>query len=129
MRLIKASLTAHVRPTTMILGEDNRKRWSDLDVLIMQAYQILEDERCGQCGLPRWICHNEDPKLQVRVLEDYCFVRAEIEQRDEDTKEKPKGTVLYPEMYHRDNLPLHKLRESYYEQRAAEAAQAVEEQD
>lgn len=110
----------------MILGLDNRKKWSELDVLIMAAYKALQSERCNQCGLYRWICQNEDPKLQVKVKEDYCFVKAEIEKHDEGVKEKPKGTILQPEMFHLADLPLHKLRDSYHEQLRVEAEAEAE---
>lgn len=105
----------------MILGSDNRKKWSSLDILLNLAYQTLQAERCGQCGNYRWICQNSDPKLNVRIKDDYCFVKAELEKEDESRKEKAKGTQLIPEMYHRDDLPLHQLRDSYREQQEEEA--------
>lgn len=111
----------------MILGSDSRKAWSDLDVLIMQAYEMYKREQCQQCFQPRWLCHNEDPKLQVRIKEDRCFIAAEIEKDKAGRKDEDQhGISLYPEPYHLDGLPLHKLRDSYRQQREAELAEAAE---
>src|SRR5690606_2250989 len=52
LTLIEAAITAHVRPTTMILGADNRKAYSDMDVLLLQAYQTIQNEKCPQHGGP-----------------------------------------------------------------------------
>lgn len=119
----------------MILGADNRKPWSDLDVLVMQAYQIIEDERCGQCGMPRWLCHNADQRLMVRVKTDRCMARVEMDEFEEKRQEgKKKGEdeegAAYPEFYLRpdaEGMDLVEFRALYYEQLRAE--QADDEQD
>jgi hypothetical protein len=107
----------------MILGLDNRKKWSKLDVIVMQAYQGLQDERCGQCGLPRYICHNSDSRLQVRIKEDKCWVKPEISAHEKRRSKDDdfEGGTAYPEVYSRDETPLHKFREPYYAALAAEA--------
>lgn len=111
----------------MILGEDNRKAWSPLDVLVMQAYQIIEDERCGQCGLPRWLCKNADPRLQVRVKIDDCYASQEVKKEEERrSKDDDKSGVAYPEFYAIDGTPLHEFRALYYEQLAADRAEEDE---
>lgn len=127
LSLIKASLAAGVRPTTMILGEDNRKPWSHLDVLIMQAYQIIEDERCSQCGAPRWLCRNEDPRLQVKIKVDDCYAKQEISKFEDSRKDKDKGGVAYPEFYTTDGTPLEDFRALYYKQLAEERAEERDE--
>ncbi|MBT2484855.1 MULTISPECIES: hypothetical protein [unclassified Microbacterium] len=130
MSLIKASLAAGVRPTTMILGEDNRKPWSHLDVLIMQAYQIVKDEQCSQCGLPRWLCRNSDPRLQVKVKFDDCYASNEVKKEEKKhVNDDSKSGVAYPEFYSTDDTPLSDFRSLYYEQLAAERAEEVEDED
>lgn len=130
MSLIKAALAAGVRPTTMILGEDNRKAWSTLDVLVMQAYQIVLDEQCQQCGLPRWLCRNEDPRLQVKVKFDDCYAANEVkaaEKKHADDDTKPG--VAFPEFYTTDGSQLSEYRALYYEQLAAERAEAEDDDE
>lgn len=112
----------------MILGEDNRKAWSELDVLIMQAYQIVEDERCSQCGLPRWLCHNSDPRLQVRMKQDFCYAASEAKEAEKRRKDDDEGGSFYPEFYVvQGDTPLIDFRKSYYEDLAAERAESEDE--
>lgn len=110
----------------MLLGKDNRKRWSDLDILIMQAYQIVQDEKCSQCGWPRWICQSDDPKLQVRVKEYHCYAKQELEKHAEGNREKAeKGVSTYPEWYHLDGRPLIEFRAEYLEETTREALDGI----
>lgn len=114
----------------MLLGADNRKKWSHLDILVMQAYQTVQDEKCSQCGYPRWICQSDDPKLQVRVNEYHCYGKQELEKYDEAHREDgQKGVSTYPEWYHLDGEPLINFRDLYYEQQAREAASEAAEED
>jgi hypothetical protein len=102
--LIEASITAGIRPTSMILHTQPNKRWDEFDFLCIEAHQIVLNERCGQCGLPRWICHNEDPDMGFKAIQDTCFAMKEIEILDERKSSNkdykaPKGTKTRPEPY------------------------------
>ena len=106
----------------MILGADNRKRWSSLDVMILQAYQIMEDERCAQHGGPAWLCDHSDPKLQVRIKESSCYAKRELEIAEDARKDKDdKGVVLVPEFYDLDGRPLESFRATYRAEKMREA--------
>lgn len=107
----------------MILGKDNRKKWSALDVLIMQAYQVLQDERCQHCGYPVWICHNPDARLIARKKVDKCWIDEEVDTWREAMKDDDDVKYVRPEIYARDKTPLHKFRRSYHDSLAAEAAE------
>lgn len=103
----------------MILHTQPSKKWTTHDFLLLQAYQILQDERCGQCGLPRYICHNDDPRIRVRVEEDSCAIKGAVESRERmNSKNKnyvaPVGTQLQPEPYTSDGSDLVSFREPYY---------------
>ena len=101
----------------MILGADNREAWSREDVVLMTAYQILEDERCSKCGLFIWQCQSDDMQLDVKVREHYCFVDAELEkarERHSKSKDPKKGVTFYPEPERRDGKPLNSMRAAYY---------------
>lgn len=112
----------------MILGADNRKKYSHLDVMILQAYQILEDERCPQHGGPRWMCDHPDGKLNFKINDIYCRVASELkDEEDKRQKNEDKGIILRPEFYDRDDRPLESFRATYYEHKAREAAEEAEE--
>ena len=63
----------------MILHKQPSKPWNKHDFLLLEAYQILEEERCGQCGLPKYICHSEDPEVRFRIEEDQCAAMVDKE--------------------------------------------------
>jgi hypothetical protein len=110
-----------VRPSALILGKDSRKPWSKWDLLIAEAYEIMQRERCGQCGLPRWICHNQEVD-HFAVVPDVCFAKREIDSAQEAEKTqrgaKPKLGVTYrPEARTGERKPLSAdvdFRERYY---------------
>lgn len=113
----------------MILGADNRKKWSEQDVLIMQAYQIWQSEKCSQHGGPVWLCDNEDSKLQVRVNEVSCYAKQELELAEESRKDDDKkGVVLVPEFYDLGGRDLVEFRDLYRQQKAREHAEEAEEE-
>jgi hypothetical protein len=122
--LIEASIKFGIRPSALILGKDSRKPWGKWDLLIAEAYQILQSERCGQCGLPIWICHSEDSDIEFDLIDDTCFATRERETVQEaDSKsagyEMPKGTVSHPVPFTRSKKPMeYEMREEYYVRRA-----------
>ena len=125
VNLIADSIEAKVRPTTMILGEDNRKAWSKMDVLIMQAYGQFKREQCTNCGHPIWICRNEDSALIARKVNVTCWITQEVDEWREKADEKEDAKFIRPEVYSRDGRELHEFRLPYYEAQAR--AQAEEE--
>jgi hypothetical protein len=105
----------------MILGSDNRKKWSALDVLVMQAYQILDNERCQECGHYRWLCLNNSPDLQLKIVRSHCYVKGEIDAEQKKNKSGDYDGELRGEFYTRSGASLHTFRKAYYEALAAES--------
>jgi len=92
------------------------------DILIAEAYEIVQREQCPQCGLPKWICGNEDNAIQFRVVQDSCSAIAEKDKKHafmtKNNKEIPPGVTLRPEPYMVDDKrQLIELREPYYRDR------------
>lgn len=121
----------------MIMGTQPREDWDEFDFLLIEAYQILEDERCGQCGLPTWICHNDmdDPEthgaiIEIALEDDTCFVKREIDAENEqnsknDSYKAPHGTVSRPKVSHALGKPLDfRVREAYYKNLIATKTEA-----
>lgn len=113
----------------MILGKDNRKRWSSLDVLIMLAYKIYLREKCPNCGYPTWICNSEDSVLIARKKTVKCWVSREVDDWREGMKEGDDAKYIRPEVYSRDGRALWEFREPYYEELARQRAEEAEEDD
>ena len=118
--LIEASITAGIRPTSMIMHTQPRGKWSEWDFLCIEAYQIVQNERCRQCGLPVWMCHNDDGDIGTKVVKDICYSTREVETKDEEASSKkgykaPKGVKTRPEPYRYSGRPLDAdVREDYY---------------
>ena len=104
----------------MLFHEQPTEPWNDFDFLLLEAYQLLQDETCSQCGNPIWICHNEEAaNVGFKVKTSKCFAQAELEkyQEKEDnkkTKKKKYGEKPYvvPFTYDNSNFP---SRVEYYQ--------------
>lgn len=114
----------------MIMGTQPRDDWDEFDFLLLEAYQILEDERCGQCGLPVWICKNEDSDIRIELEDDTCFVKREIDAVNElnsknEGYKTPHGTVSRPKVGTWSKKPLDfRVREAYYQNLLAAKTEA-----
>ncbi len=111
----------------MILGADNREAWSREDIVLMTAYQILQDEKCPKCGLFIWQCQSDDWQLDVKIREHYCYVEDELDKAREKhhkAKDAKKGISFYPEPTRRDNKPLNSMRPAYYDKLRKEREEA-----
>jgi hypothetical protein len=104
------AIEAGIRPTSLILHTQPRKKWNEHDFLLLKAYKILQDERCSQCGLPRWICHNESSDIQIAVRDDLCYAKKEIEAKANPKakagEKKRFGKTAYPSPYTISGKPL-----------------------
>lgn len=99
---MKASIAHGIRPSVLILGKDSKKPWGKWDILLAKAYQRFLNEICQQCGLPKYICHSDDNRIQFKVVEDECASTARSERAQEalvEAKKKSFGTRLYGEPY------------------------------
>lgn len=99
---MKASIAHGIRPSALLLGKDSHKPWNATDILLAKSYQRFLNELCQQCGLPKYLCHNEDNRIQFRVVEDQCESQAAAERRQDDKSKsdtKSFGVKVYSEPY------------------------------
>ena len=124
VRKIRAAITAGVRPSAIVYGKPVGDEWDAMDRALIEAYQILDDERCPECGQPTWICRNDDPNIQFEVKKDICYAKRVIEEKNadlkstKDPKERAKmkaswGAIEYPAPFTIDGSPL-PTRQEYY---------------
>jgi hypothetical protein len=116
---IKAAITAGIRPVAMLFQEQPTDPWTRFDFLLLEAYQILQDETCADCGSPIWICRNESASnVGFKIKTSRCFAKAELEkwqEREEKRKgsKKKYGESPYVIPYTYDDTPL-PSRSSFY---------------
>lgn len=102
----------------MLFQEQPNDPWVEFDFLLLEAYQILQDELCGECGNPIWICRNEEANwVGFKVKTTTCFAKAELEkwqEKQEKANKKAKyGEIPYVVPYSYDETPLPTRKDFY----------------
>lgn len=103
----------------MLFHEQPSDPWTPFDFMLLEAFQILQDETCTDCGNPIWICRNEfASNVGFKVKTSKCYGRAELEkwQEKEDKKKSSKknyGERPYIVAYTYDDSEM-PTRMSYY---------------
>jgi len=123
---MKASIAHGIRPSALILGKNSDKPWGRWDYVLAKAYQRFLNELCQQCGLPKYICHTSDNRIQFKTARDECASTAAAERAQESlTKndQKSYGVKVYGEPYLRDEaiaegMELSDFRRPYLIERA-----------
>ena len=113
----------------MLFQEQPSKEWRKHDFLLLEALQIMEQERCGQCGLPRWMCHDETGNVQFSIEEDECVVKRDIDKKNEEAAEKKSknhGISLTPSPYFVNGASWVDARDAYYKAVSARLKEQAE---
>lgn len=89
----------------MLFYEQPGDPWTPYDFKILEAYQILQDETCNQCGHPIWVCRSTSTDVDFHVRSVTCnatkaLKRAEdlrkpSKEREKDPKVKKEWGVSY----------------------------------
>jgi hypothetical protein len=96
----------------MIFHEQPTDPWIDFDFMLIEAYQILQEETCGECGNPVWVCRNEDADwIGFKVKTSICFAKEEMDKwrsaQEKKKNYKPKpGAIHYPIAFSYDDRPM-----------------------
>ena len=69
---IRAAITANIRPCAVIYREQPDTDWTTLDFQLLEAYQIIEDEKCPQCGNPVWLCRSTADNIEWASKTSVC---------------------------------------------------------
>jgi len=91
-----------------------------LNVLLMLAYQIVEDETCSSCGVPYWYGKSTVNHVAFKIEQSTCHSCAELErEREADSKNKKKehGVTKFVVPYGEADLELPTREESYRKMR------------
>lgn len=102
----------------MLFHEQPSADWTEFDFMLLEAYQILQDETCNECGNPIWVCRNEDASnVGFRVKTAKCFAKAELDKwqevQEKKSAKKSYGEYPYVVAYTYDNSPMPSRNEYY----------------
>lgn len=68
--------------------------WTNADRRLVLAYQTLQDETCGHCGNPLWLCRNTDVEWVVET--DTCFAERATADWQEKRSDKKNYNGIHP---------------------------------
>lgn len=83
----------------MIFYEQPTDPWDRFDFILLEAYQILQDETCANCGQPIWLCRSTDSNVNIKIRKATCYVTAAVEKKRE-ADEKNKARKMKPGEYY-----------------------------
>lgn len=105
-----------LRPT-----REDEGTWSGLDKKLVYAYKIMQNEICGYCKQPVWICRNDDSNIDFSIRVGTCHSKATMD-KDEERRSKSKtgklknGQYLYSVPMQVNGKPIPRgTRKRYYE--------------
>lgn len=84
-----------MRPCAMIFREQPDEPWGLFDFALVEAYTIMNDEKCQLCGNPVWLCQSTSRDVQFQVKTYTCRATKALETFKD--KNKPKGQKAKPE--------------------------------
>ena len=67
---------------------DSLKPWGRWDIVLAKAYQRFLNELCQQCGLPKYVCHTDDNRIQFKTVRDECASARVAEKAQEEMASK-----------------------------------------
>lgn len=80
----------------MLFREQPTEPWTELDFLLVEAMQILEEETCGECSNPIWICRNESASnVGFKIKTAICYAKAEMDKWQEKESKKSDSAKNY----------------------------------
>lgn len=72
----------------MILGDHTKRdkpHWADYVLAV--AFESLESEKCGKCGVPAWYAFSEDSRIAFELAEHECHSCAHKETKEKKMKD------------------------------------------
>lgn len=86
IRKIKTAITANIRPLSLVFHEQPHAPWEPFDFLLLEAYQILQDETCPKCGHFVWLCRSDNNRLDFVVRSDVCAADRKLKLDEYNSK-------------------------------------------
>ena len=61
-----------------------------MDFKVLEAYQMLRDEICPQCGHPVWLCRSKSDDIEWTANTDVCYATRRKEEAEWQQNNKSK---------------------------------------
>ena len=63
--------------------------------MLAVAFETLESEKCGKCGVPAWHAFSEDNRIAFAMDEHECHSCAHKDKEDEKVKKEKPGVTRF----------------------------------
>lgn len=106
----------------MILGKSkDRNKPHAADFVLAMAFETLEAEKCGKCGVPAWWAFSEDNSIAFAMDEHTCHSCAHKEKEDEKVKKEKPGVTRFVKAVPEEGFDELPSRKSFQESMLAKA--------
>lgn len=89
--------------------------WTPLDYALASAHEIIESERCPQCGIVAWHAYSSNSNIRFEIEDHTCESCMVLDRHNDDMKEKKPGVTptIKTSTYDDSELP---SREDWFEE-------------
>ena len=89
--------------------------------MLAVAYETLDAEKCGKCGVPAWHAFSEDNRIAFAMDEHTCHSCAHKEAEDEKVKKEKPGVTRFVKAVPEEGFEELPSRSEFQEQMLAKA--------
>jgi hypothetical protein len=93
------------------------------------AFETLESEKCGKCGVPAWHAFSEDATIAFEMDEHECHACAHKDKADEKVKKEKPGVTRFVKAVPEDGFDELPSRGDFQEQMLAKALKATKKEN
>lgn len=76
-------------PSAIIRGAKNPRKHHACDFALAMAYEMVEAEKCGKCGVPAYWAYSEDSSITFELEDVECYSCGFQEAAEAKKKSKP----------------------------------------
>lgn len=106
----------------MIIGKHkDRDKPHEADYVLATAFETLEAEKCGKCGVPAWHAFSEDNSIAFAMDEHKCHSCEHKEKEDKKVKEEKPGVTRFVKAVPEEGFTELPSRASFQESMIAKA--------
>ena len=107
----------------MIIGKHkDRDKPHAADFVLATAFEVLDSEKCGKCGVPAWHAFSEDSSIAFAMAEHVCYACEHKEKEDEKVKKEKPGVTRYVKAVPEEGFEELPTRAEFQKQMLAKAA-------
>lgn len=86
---VETAFKMGIRPQTFMSNTAQPgEPWDKMDKKLLLAWTLLEQESCGECGQPLWVCRSDSNNLSFSVRTKTCYAKMAMDTWRDSTAGK-----------------------------------------